>query len=101
EGDVSSAVSYLRNLLIDFVFDSDASFAHAIALMLSPIVRPAINGPTPLHLVDAPTPGSGKSLLARICLIPGVGKNIAITSGPKEEEEWRKKITSGLLSGKP
>src|SRR5207247_1615403 len=50
----------LDELLGDFPFRDDASRAHALAAMLLPFVRDLIDGPTPLHAIDAPTPGTGK-----------------------------------------
>ena len=101
EGDAASAAQWIFDeVLIDFPFAKEADRAHALALMLLPIVRPAISGPTPLHMIDAPVQGTGKSLLAEVCLMPTVGKNVAGASGAgKEEEEWRKKIISELLKG--
>jgi hypothetical protein len=50
-------------LLHDFPFADEASRAHTLALVLEPFVRPAIHGPTPLYLIDAPIRGAGKGLL--------------------------------------
>lgn len=100
-GDAKSAAEYIFNeVLVDFPFASDADRAHALALMLLPMVRPAIDGSTPLHLIDAPVQGSGKSKLANVCMIPTAGGEIAATPGTKDEEEWRKKIASCLLGGR-
>lgn len=101
EGDVNSAVQYLlHDLLGDFPFVDEASRANALAFMLLPIVRPAISGPTPLHLIDAPVQGSGKTLLAKVCLAPTAGSEISATTISKDESEVRKKITSSLLEGR-
>src|SRR5262249_10518642 len=54
----------LDELLVDFPFHDAASKAHTVALLLLPFVRELIGGPTTLHLVDAPTPGTGKGLLS-------------------------------------
>lgn len=97
----AEAVRFLtEDMLGDFPFKSDADRAHAIALMLLPIMRPIIDGPTPLHLIEAPVQGSGKSLLGKVCLMPTVGDKVSATTGTKDEEEWRKKIASSLLEGK-
>lgn len=93
-----SAAWILSEVLCDFPFVDDASRAHALALMLLPIVRPGIDGPVPLFLVDAPTQGSGKSLLATVCLIPGL-TSVPISNAPKEDDEWRKLITTMLIQG--
>lgn len=101
-GTTEEAVDFLlRDMLCDFPFADDASAAHALALMLLPIVRPIIDGPTPLHLFGAHVPGSGKSKLATVCLMPTCGNYIATTAAGRDEEEWRKKISSALLEGRP
>ncbi len=100
EGTTEEAVKFLINdMLGDFPFVGDASLAHALALMILPIVRSIINGPTPFHLVGAPQPGMGKSLLSRICLIPTCGESIYPTGVTRDEEEWRKIITTALSEG--
>jgi hypothetical protein len=102
EGDAAAAAKWIFDeVLVDFPFATESDRAHALALMLLPIVRPFINGPTPLHLFDAPVQGTGKSLAATVCLIPTQGTGIVVTPGTHDEEEWRKKIAAGLLSGAP
>lgn len=90
----------LGNLLFDFPFVDDNSRANAVALLLLPFVRLMINGPTPLHLIDAPAQGSGKSLLAEVIGSVFLGKADATVIPKKgEEDEWRKSLTSSLKSG--
>ena len=89
-------------LLGDFGFDDAASRAHAFALLLLPFVRELISdGPTPLHGVFAPEPSSGKTLLAQACLAPGCGLVAPHSGSGKDDAEWRKVITSALMSGAP
>ena len=66
--------------------------------MILPFVRPMINGPTPLHLIDSPTPGTGKGLLGIVCSYPALGHIVASVTAGKDEDEWRKRITSFLRS---
>ncbi len=86
-----------NELLVDFPFDSQASRAHALALLLLPFVRPMIDGPTPLHAIDAPTPGTGKGLLANICSFPARGRDLASTPAAQDDSEWRKRLTASIL----
>ncbi len=88
----------LDDLLIDFPFVSDSDRAHAVALFLLPFVRELIAGPTPLHLIEAPTMGSGKGLLADALLLPSLGETPTPMAEATTDEEWRKQITSNLLS---
>jgi hypothetical protein len=89
----------VEELLADFPFADEASRAHAVALLLLPFVRSMIVGPTPLHMIDAPSPGSGKGELAWACTYIFRGRDLPVTTAPEEGEEWRKKITAALASG--
>lgn len=88
----------LDHLLGEVAFADQASRAHALGLMLLPFVRLLIEGPTPLHLIDAPTRSSGKTYLAEICIQPFAEPHKSTIKG--DEEEWRKAIMAGLLSGR-
>jgi hypothetical protein len=87
----------LGELLVDFPFDGAASRAHALALLLLPFVRPLIDGPTPVHAIDAPTPGTGKGLLANACAYPARGRDLAAMPAAQDDGEWRKRLTALLL----
>jgi hypothetical protein len=89
----------MEELLGDFPFMDAASKAHAVAMLLLPFVRPMISGPTPLHMVDAPTPGTGKGLLVDVCALPSLGRPLASMTAGKDDDEWRKRLTSTLLRG--
>lgn len=88
----------LDELLADFPFVSNADRAHAVALFLLPFVRDLIDGPTPLHLIEAPTMGSGKGLLAETLLMPALGEPPSAMTEATTDEEWGKLITSNLLA---
>ena len=89
----------LEDLLGDFPFADDASRAHAVALLLLPFVRPMVDGPTPLHLIDAPSAGTGKGLLARVCTLPFTAAGAPVKAPPTEEAEWSKTLTSVFSDG--
>jgi hypothetical protein len=96
--DLESARKLLsRDLLGDFPFVGDADRANAMALLLLPFARELIDGPTPLHLIDAPSPGSGKTLLAQVLLAPSVGGQPSVLTEGRDEDEWRKRVTSALM----
>ena len=59
----------LEELFGDFPFSGDADRAHALGALLCPFVREVIDSPLPLHVVDAPTPGTGKGLLAQAIVL--------------------------------
>ncbi len=63
-GEVAEAKRWiLDELLFDFPFEHAAGKVHAVAYMMLVFVQGLIEGPTPIHLVDAPEAGSGKGLL--------------------------------------
>jgi len=94
--DVANAVAIIEDMLWDFPFVANSDRSNAIALLLLPFVREMIDGPTPLHYVGAPQAGTGKTTLVRICLTPALG-SVPDESGPRDDDEWRKKITAQLL----
>lgn len=86
----------LDELLVDFPFVSNSDRAHAVAALVLPFVRRMIRGPTPLHLIEAPTPGTGKSLLAEVIAAISAGHGAHPMTLGREEEENRKRITAAL-----
>jgi Bifunctional DNA primase/polymerase, N-terminal len=102
DADVARAKELLLNeLLADFPFVDEPARVHAVAMLLLPVVRELIDGPTPLHAVDAPTAGSGKGLLTNSVARIHTGRGMQMTTPPRTEEEWRKFLTSILMTGSP
>ena len=94
------ALDWLQvELLGDFPFARPSDRAHALAALLLPFVRHLIKGPTPLHLIEAPTEGTGKGLLAEVLHLVATGASARPTPLPVHEDELRKKLTSELLGG--
>ena len=102
EGDMGAATGLLSDLIAEFPFADEASRANALAILLSILMRPVVCGHIPLAIIDAPMQGTGKTLLATILGIVGVG-SISGESIParQNEDEWRKKITAILLAASP
>lgn len=84
------------DLLVDFPFATEADRTHAVALLLLPFVRGLIAGSTPLHDIEAPTPGSGKGLLMKALLMPGVGPRQSVMSAATDDDEWQKRLLAFL-----
>lgn len=82
-------------MMADFPFSGEASFAHAVAALIQPFVRSLIDGPTPLYVYEAPTEGTGKSLLAKCTKLVFSGST-ATSKLSANEEESEKKLTSAL-----
>ena len=85
-----------EDLLGDFPFVGEAERAHAVALLLAGFLRAMIDGPTPLHLIEKPTPGTGATLMidAIATILTGTGASV-MTEG-RDDEEWRKRVTAKL-----
>ena len=102
DDDVGRAKSLLlEEWLGDFPFVERSSRVHAIAALLSHVLRNRIDGPVPLFAVDAPTAGSGKTLLVESIGLVAIGSSPAAMALPRRDEELRKQITSVLLGGTP
>ncbi len=89
----------LEDLLGDFPFTTASERAHVVALILLPFVRELIEGPTPLHLIEKPAPGTGATLRANVVTLVSTGGRFAAMTEARDEDEWRKRLTSKLLTG--
>ncbi len=96
---IAAASALLREVICDFPFADNASRTNAVALMLTPTLRPAIDGHVPLAIADAPRMGTGKSLLVSANALISTGRAAAMMSVPENEAEWRKQLTSVLATG--
>ena len=92
----STAIFYINDRIDDFPFVGDAERAHAIAAMIQPFIRPMIDGPTPLYLIEKPTSGTGATLLAHVLSYPALGDWPSAVTQPKDESEWRRATLSWL-----
>jgi hypothetical protein len=90
----------IADLLGDFPFADQASKANALATLLLPLCRGLIDGPTPLHIIHAPTEATGKTLLADVLSIVATGRPGEPIAEACNEDEWRKRITA-VLAGAP
>ena len=102
--DVAAALGVIfGDFLGDFRFadDDGSSKAHTLALMLLPLVRPAmsVHAVTPLHLITAPQARSGKTLLANACAVVSTGADaVKIAAPAKDPDEWGKRLATALLT---
>jgi hypothetical protein len=88
----------LVELMGDFPFADEASRSHALAALLLPFVRPLIDGPTPLHFIDAPAEGTGKGKLADAICVPSTGRDAPKMAEVQGEAEWVKTLLAALRS---
>lgn len=97
---VAARTLLLDRWLGDFPFELEADRTHALALCMAPLVRRMYRGPSPLHVIEAAERGTGKSLLARVLMVPSQNALPEPSILGKEPEETRKKITSLLIGGR-
>jgi putative DNA primase/helicase len=90
----------LKEVLGDFPFIDQADRAHAVAAILQPFVRGLIEGPTPLFVIEAPTPGAGKGLLSNVIAAIATGREAHSRTLADSEAEVRKMLTSELALGR-
>ncbi|MGQ4514249.1 bifunctional DNA primase/polymerase [Streptomyces sp. DW26H14] len=89
----------LGQMLADFPWQADSDRAHFLGALLTPILRPYFYGPTPMFIITATAPGSGKSLLQSIFKTT---YGTAETAWPENDTELRKSITTQLYTtGQP
>lgn len=94
------ALALLREPLAEFPFTSDAARSVALSSMLSPLARPAMRT-VPGHAFDAPTMGSGKTLLADLPALLATGRSAAANQVPEGEEELRKMLLALAIEADP
>jgi hypothetical protein len=99
--DVREAIETLIDPIREFSFENDSDRAAALAIPLSIVARPAIDGPMPLFAISAPTPGEGKSLLGHVQTVAAGGRPPSLATWTDETAEQRKMVMSFLLEGLP
>lgn len=97
--DVTAARDRIDDILHDFPFITDADRANLIAMMLTQVIRPAIDGLIPMGIINAPQPGSGKGLLIKVISLIATGKPVASVTAPTTPDEWTKQLTAILAGG--
>ncbi len=87
-----------KEWLGDFPFVGPADRANVVAMIVQPIIRSLIPGPTPLHLINKPAPGTGASLLVDSLSIVPTGLKAQMMTAPRSEEEFRRTLVAKLQS---
>lgn len=97
DADIARGKELTYEFIDDFSFTSHAERTHAMALYLSQFVREMILGPAPMYIIEAPSPGTGKTLLAQVLTYPATGFFLEAMSEGRNDEEMRKRITAKLM----
>ena len=83
-----------------FPFVDDAARSVALSAMITSLVRPCMRT-APAHAFDAPTAGTGKSLLTEMVGLLATGVEPAVMNQGKSEEEDEKRLSTVLFAGDP
>jgi len=96
--EMATALAIFDDVVVDFPFVGPGK-THTLAALLVPFVRALIDGPTPLHLLEKPAPGTGATLLAQVICDICLGYPVAAMTEAHGEDEFSRKIHSKLRSG--
>jgi hypothetical protein len=95
---VEEAGVLVKQMLYGTVYRDPCDMLHGLSLLLMPVLRPAINGATPMYVVTGPA-GAGKSYLFRI-----VGELLGYAE-LRPLAEWgaeaERQLSAQLLAGSP
>jgi hypothetical protein len=94
--EVKQALQFIWDLIKTFNFDSKVSMSVYLAELLTVPSRKSMPV-SPGCAFDAPTSGSGKTLLAHLVSILVIGKKFSVMPPTKSEEEKRKALLSLLI----
>ena len=90
----------MEQIFHDFPYKGDADKANVLAHLITRVIKPMIEGPTPIMLFDKPQPGTGATLQVEIIERIVTGEPAAFRAMPASEEEMNKVITAMLLDGR-
>jgi putative DNA primase/helicase len=97
--DALIAKDRLLVLFHTFDFKSDTDRAVAMSLILTRLARLAM-ATAPLHAFDAPTAGSGKSMIVDIAAILATGETAPVFAQGSTLEEFEKRFSVQLMAGR-
>jgi hypothetical protein len=92
--DIQAARKTIDGWLIEFPFADRTARAHAIALLITLVVRPAVTGHTPMFVIEASTPGTGKTTLAEVVCLAATGVAPISKRYSRDGEEMAKRAAS-------
>lgn len=95
--DAKAASDTILDIVEDFPFDGSKNAW--LAALLTPMVRFAIDGPTPLFLLDANVAGAGKTKLVDLIAVLATGREMARGNYSADDVEMHKTLLSIALAG--
>lgn len=98
--DAADAADELAKAIDTFPFVSPADISAALAGMILAVCRRSLPS-APMLAITAPTPGTGKSLLADTISLLATGRRASVMSLGHDDNEAEKRIDGILLAGDP
>lgn len=98
--DAYEALDALLEPFEEFPLEDEASRWNLVALLLTPFLRPLYGSISPLFVIDAAEPGSGKSRIANAVSVIYSGDDYGRVPMSRDEE-MDKQIGAALATGKP
>jgi hypothetical protein len=99
--DALAACEHLLDIVTDFPFVSEAHRSAWLAAQLVSFARQSILGRIPLVFFEAPTAGTGKTLLADTIGVLWTGRELAKMANTLDDNEMRKRLLAIGLAGDP
>jgi putative DNA primase/helicase len=97
--DAETALKLLKDLLVKFPFVTDTDWSVALSMLITAMVSCA--RPAPLHLMNAPTPGTGKSMLVDVAAAIATGQQCPVSSAAEDDAETEKRLVGAVIDGYP
>lgn len=92
------ALAFLRDLIGSFPFVTPADRSVALSAILTTLIRRSLST-APLHGFNAPTAGTGKSMLVDIASMIATARPAPVIAQGKTEEEMEKRLGAALIAG--
>lgn len=100
KADAEQGLRLLDGLLDEFPFVEACDRSVALSAILTLVVRGALAA-RPMHTLDAPEAGTGKTFLVKVLSEIVLGRSPPLATPGKTEEETEKRLGSLLLKGVP
>ncbi len=97
-GAARTALQELKDLIGTFPFVNEAGHSVALSAILTACIRRSLRT-APMHAFSAPVAGSGKSTLVDLASLIANGREAAVISQGKTEEELEKRLGAMLMAG--
>lgn len=96
--DAMAALNVLLSLVSEFPFEAEEDCVAVVAGIITGLLRRVLPA-APLLAVTAPTPGTGKTLIAETFAIIATGRRASVLSLGHDDAEAEKRLAGVLLAG--